>query len=209
MRTLKEPAQRRGEILDAAEQLFITKGYAKTTIIDILNAVGIAKGTLYYYYSSKEDILDAVIDRIVEQDVLRAKEIAKRTDLIATEKIFAIITAQQPKDGDVKHQITQQFHESGNAEMHQKSIVASVLGLTPILTEVVEQGISEKLFETDYPKETIEVILTSSSFLFDDGVFKWTPDEMQEKAIAFVYILEKMLGAPKHSFDFVLSLLNQ
>ena len=63
MRVVKEAAERRKEILDAAEQLFAAKGYDKTSTNDILEKVGIARGTLYYHFKSKEDILDAVIDR--------------------------------------------------------------------------------------------------------------------------------------------------
>lgn len=67
-RVVKEAEARRNEILDAAEILFTGKGYAKTTIIDILEAVGIAKGTFYYHFKSKEEVMDAIIDRIVEGD---------------------------------------------------------------------------------------------------------------------------------------------
>ena len=47
-------AQRREEILDAAHTLFTTKGFQPTTMEDILGIVGIAKGTLYYHFPSKE-----------------------------------------------------------------------------------------------------------------------------------------------------------
>ena len=57
MRTVKEPAIRKGEILDATEKLFIEKGYEAATINDILEAVQIAKGIFYYHFKSKEDVL--------------------------------------------------------------------------------------------------------------------------------------------------------
>ncbi len=53
-RIVKEADERRNEILDAAETLFTEKGYSKTTIIDILNQVGIAKGTFYYYFNNSD-----------------------------------------------------------------------------------------------------------------------------------------------------------
>lgn len=58
MRFSKKPDERKNEILDAAEMLFGTKGYSKTTNNDILNEVGIAKGTFYYYFQSKEEVMD-------------------------------------------------------------------------------------------------------------------------------------------------------
>ena len=75
-RIVKEADERRNEILDAAETLFTEKGYSKTTIIDILNQVGIAKGTFYYYFKSKEEVMDAIIERFIEQDVQKARLIA-------------------------------------------------------------------------------------------------------------------------------------
>lgn len=62
MRVVKEAAIRRNEILDAAERLFVAKGFDGTSTGDILAEVGIACGTLYYHFKSKEDILDAMID---------------------------------------------------------------------------------------------------------------------------------------------------
>ncbi|WP_312609309.1 TetR/AcrR family transcriptional regulator, partial [Mammaliicoccus sciuri] len=76
MRTVKHPEERKNDILNAAEALFSTKGYQKTTIIDILKAVGIAKGTFYYYFASKEEVMDAIIDRIIKEDIIVAKRIA-------------------------------------------------------------------------------------------------------------------------------------
>jgi AcrR family transcriptional regulator len=64
MRIVKEAKERKNEILDAAEELFAAKGYEETSTGDILDRVGIARGTLYYHFKSKEDILDALIERI-------------------------------------------------------------------------------------------------------------------------------------------------
>jgi len=55
MRIVKEYDERRNEIIDTAKKLFITKGYNKSSVNDILNEIGIAKGTFYYYFASKEE----------------------------------------------------------------------------------------------------------------------------------------------------------
>ena len=64
MRIVKEAAERKNEILDAAEELFAARGYEETSTGDILDRVGIARGTLYYHFRSKEEILDALIGRL-------------------------------------------------------------------------------------------------------------------------------------------------
>ena len=64
MRIVKEAQERKNEILDVAGRLFAQKGYDSTSTNDILEEIGIARGTLYYHFKSKEDILDAMFDRM-------------------------------------------------------------------------------------------------------------------------------------------------
>ena len=202
MRVSKQPEERKNEILDAAEMLFTSKGYSKTTVNDILQIVGIAKGTFYYYFKSKEEVMDAIVMRFINSGVEAARVIALDPNLKAPEKIFLIFMAPKP-DAERKEQMVEQFHQVNNAEMHQKSLVETILRLTPILTDIVEQGIEEGSFHTPYPKETVEFLLVSSQFLFDEGIFEWKPDELMKKATAFSYLLEHTLGAEKGSFDYI------
>lgn len=58
--------RRLARILDAAEQLFARHGFAKTTVEEIAAAAGVSKGLLYDHYTSKEALLGAVWDRLVE-----------------------------------------------------------------------------------------------------------------------------------------------
>src|SRR5690625_3673468 len=97
MRVTKKANERRDEILDVAENLFITKGYAHTTVEAIIQEIGIAKGTFYYYFSSKEDVMNAVVIRIVDRVVQDAMRIVKDTQLNAPEKLFHIIMEQTPQ----------------------------------------------------------------------------------------------------------------
>ena len=81
MRIVKEAEERKEEILDAAEKLFGTKGFDHTSTNDILEAVGIARGTLYYHFKSKEEILDGVIERISNRLMLDAGKVIRDTEL--------------------------------------------------------------------------------------------------------------------------------
>jgi AcrR family transcriptional regulator len=202
MRISKEPEERRNEILDAAEMLFFTKGYGKTTVNDVLNAIGIAKGTFYYYFKSKEEVMDAVVMRFIDAGVVAAKRIAENQMLTVHEKLLQIIMAQKP-DTESKIQMIEQFHQPDNAQIHQKSLVETILNIAPVLTEVIEQGIKENLFQTPYPKESMEFLLIASQFMFDEGIFKWQPEEIIQKIQAFIYIMETTLGAEKGSFSYI------
>ncbi|MUT68304.1 TetR/AcrR family transcriptional regulator [Paenibacillus sp. NEAU-GSW1] len=207
MRIIKKPEERRNEILDAAEMLFASKGFNQTTINDILTEIGIAKGTFYYYFKSKEEVMDAIIDRFIASGVEAAAAVANRTDLKAPEKLLHIIMSQNA-DSPGKEQMIEQLHQIRNAEMHQKSLVETILKLTPVITKVIEDGIEEGFFSTPYPRETVEFLLVSSQFLFDEGLFQWQPEELARKAAAFVHIMESALNAKPGTFDFIERLLS-
>ena len=100
-----------------------------------------------------------------------------------------------------------ELHEVNNAEMHQKSLIETIIKLTPVLTRVIEQGITEGIFETPYPTETVEVLLVSSSFIFDEGIFQWDSTKRLQKAKAFVHILETVLKTETRSFQYLLEKL--
>ena len=195
------------EILETAERLFLAKGYTKTTVNDILKEIGIAKGTFYHYFKSKEEVMDEIIMRIIKEDVTKAKRIVSNPDIRVLDKLFKILMEQSPKSGDVKEKMIEQFHQPNNAEMHQKSLVQSIIHLSPVLTEVLEQGIEEGIFSTPYPQETIELLLSSAQVIFDDGLFQWKPEEMMRRAKAYIKMMEVSVGAKEGSFDYMIEVL--
>src|SRR5437763_4687623 len=65
-RIVKAHAVRRNEILDVAGRLIYTKGYEQMTIQDILDGLQISKGAFYHYFGSKQELLEAVLARIMD-----------------------------------------------------------------------------------------------------------------------------------------------
>ena len=199
MKVSKEYNERRNEILDAAGKLFGTKGYDKSTVNDILDAVGIAKGTFYYYFKSKEEVLDAIIDRVTQLVVARVEKVASNQELAPAEKLLDVILSMQV-DSEVDHDILEELHKPENALMHQKSLSAMVTSVTPVLSKVVEEGISLGIFKSDFPTQYMQIFLTSSITLLDDGIFQVEPQEQQMILRALIALLEKMLGVEEESF---------
>ena len=200
MRITKEHDERRNEILSKALFLFETIGYNKTTINDILREVNIAKGTFYYYFKSKEEVLDAVIDRYMEVGLERAQAVKERKDLPPVEKLLQVFLALNMGGPDNK--VIEELHNPENALMHQKSLTQMVLGLTPVLVEIVEEGITAGVFHTEFPKQTIQIILTASATLLDQGIFSFSEQEQFELLQAIIHSLETLLGAKKGSFAY-------
>ena len=87
MRIVKDSAERRTQILDVSEELFASKGYVSTSTNDIIEQVGIARGTLYYHFKSKEEILDAVVLRFTNNLIKKAREVSKDTSIPLLDRI--------------------------------------------------------------------------------------------------------------------------
>ena len=197
MRVVKEANVRKSEILDAAERLFGTKGFDGTSITDILNEIGIARGTLYYHFKSKEDILDALIERMTGSLVAKASEIARDKDMPVLQRLTLMMLALNVNN-DLGHEIMEQVHKPQNALMHQKMQERLLAGITPIAAALIEEGTAQGICQTDYPAETAEMTLLYSNTVFDD-LAVYGGEERQRKITAFIYNLERLLGMERES----------
>lgn len=195
MRVVKERDERRNEILDTASRLFATKGYAKSTVNDILDAIGIAKGTFYYYFKSKEDVLDGIIDRVMERVMVKAEAIASDMSLSPDQQLFQIFLALRVRDG-VADGLLEELHKPENALMHQKSLNSMIEQVTPVLVEVVERGNGEGLFHSEFPRQYMQCFLAIVTTVLDEGIAPMPVAERQEMFQAVISLLGKMLGIP-------------
>ena len=197
MRIVKEADERKNEILDVAERLFGTKGFDGTSTTDILNEVGIARGTLYYHFKSKEDILDAMIERMTGILVAKASGIAARKDVPVLQRLTQMMLALNVNN-DLGREIMAQVHKPQNALMHQKMQERLLAGVTPVITALIEEGIAQGICRTDYPAEVAEMTLLYSNTVFDDLAVH-SEEERQRKIAAFIYNLERLLGMERDS----------
>lgn len=195
MRVVKEAEERKNEILDVAEKLFATKGFDDTSTNDILKEVGIARGTLYYHFKSKEEILDAVIARITEQIMAAAARIVKQKEIPILERLTQSILALNVDTG-IGHEVIQQVHRPQNALMHQKMQEQILSGITPIITELSEEGIAKGEFHTEYPAQVIEMTMLYANTMFDD-LLEQTSEQKQQRMEAFIYNTERLLGTKR------------
>ena len=192
MRLMKEAEERKKEILDIAEQLFIEKGFDNTSTNDILREIGIARGTLYYYFKSKEEILDAVIDRITNQLVEKSKEIFDQKELSVFQRFTMITFTLNIDNNNLGHEILEQVHKPQNALMHQKMQKCILSGITPLITSLIEELTLQGICQTDYPQEPAEMALIYYNIMFDD-LMALDQKSKQKKLTAFIYNLERLL----------------
>lgn len=192
MRVVKDAEVRKNEILDAAERLFGTKGFDGTSTNDILRETGIARGTLYYHFKSKEDILDAMIDRMTGRLVQSAAEIAADRDVPVLRRLTGMMLALNVK-GSLGREIMEQVHKPQNALMHQKMGERMLSEITPVVAGLIEEGAAQGICRTDYPAEVAEMTLLYTNTVFD-ALAAYGEEERQRKITAFIYNLERLLG---------------
>ena len=204
MRVVKEAEERKNEILDVAERLFGTKGFDSTSTSDILDEIGIARGTLYYHFKSKEEILDAMIIRMTNRLIEKAKAIAAQKDVPVLQRFTMMMLSLNVSGDNFGQELLAQAHKPQNALMHQKMEKCLLAGINPIITDLIKEGIAQGICQTDYPEEVAEMTFLYANTVFDN-LMEHSEEEKQRKIAAFIYNLERLLHMEQDSMKATLT----
>lgn len=208
MKVVKDGEVRRREILVAARELFVTKGYEQTSVNDILKIVDIAKGTFYYYFASKIEVLESIILDIVDEGVIKAENILKDKSIPLVNRIMMAIMAQAP-NFEGADEIKEEMHKVENTKLERLYLIEMLKRMTKVLQEPVAEGIRQEIFCTEYPIESIESILLLGHMMFDCDVFQWKMEDYPIKIKAFIFNVEKILGTKEGELDIFLQMFGQ
>lgn len=188
----KTPEQWKQEILNAAQNLFASKGYQETSVSDIMNLAGGAKGMFYHCFQSKEEVMYALGNQLFfENNPFEA--IKKRKDLNGLQKIKALLVLNQ---SDTKrHNLNMQAIPI----LKDPHILAAAIKenrrvLTPLWLELLEEGKKDGSIQTEYTKELSE-LLPLINFWLLPSVFPATEEELHHK-YRFVMEVLKHMGLP-------------
>lgn len=192
----KYPEVTVGRILDVSAQLFIQKGYEHTTIQDIINALGdLSKGAIYHHFKSKEDIIDAVAERINSSISEACLEIKNDSKLKGLEKLKKLIitSLQNPSQKELAQMMPNLLK---NPKLLAKEMELTINFVAHhIIEDFIKEGIADGSIKTEYPRELAEVISLLANIWINPFVFPCTPDEMQRKCTYYKVITDS-LGAP-------------
>ena len=196
MRVIKDADVRENEILDAATILFAEKGADHTSVADIMTAVGIAKGTLYHHFKSKEEIMDALIERQTSVLLKKAKMAAGDQSMPVNERMLRTVLALHMDTEQTEgREMIRHLHEPQNALMHEKTKRVIFRQVPAIMAGIVEDGIAHGIFDAPYPLESMEMALCYLDVMLDDNILKLGKTQRSEKIRAFLCLLERLLGA--------------
>ena len=217
VRIVKEHNVRKNEILETARKFFYQKGYDKTVIQDILDELGIAKGTFYHYFKSKMDLLDALIDKVTDEAVAVAKPIIASEDN-AIEKLnnlFRTVVSVKMANRELILITLKVFYQDENAVIRHKMTKKEIEKIATLYSTVIKQGVVEGLFDTSYPDDVAEMILQMGKNLHEivdrsileaheNPDLNKNPDYLKiikRKQELYVNAIERLLGAPEGSIE--------
>lgn len=197
MRIVKDSAERRTQILDVSEELFASKGYVSTSTNDIIEQVGIARGTLYYHFKSKEEILDAVVLRFTNNLIKKAREVSKDTSIPLLDRI-SLTMKSLSSDTPLGRELLYEIHKSENALLHQKVQDIMISNIALIFEQMIKEGNEQGLFNCSYPFAVADMIITYSYIAFDST----REISLEDKKLlikGFIVNIERLLGVAEGS----------
>lgn len=200
VRVSKDPEVRREELIDAADRLFEEKGYDNTSVNDIVRAVGVAQGTFYYHFKSKDEIFTAVADKLAATmielsfDALRED----RDDPIKQINNIFIKFAQFQKE---RARTVEYVHDQANMALHDRIANAALKKLVPLFADIVRHGNELGVFHVTHAIETIELLFSGLGAIGHMHMHENDPKRVERMFVTASEFMDRALGAETGSFN--------
>jgi AcrR family transcriptional regulator len=162
VRVLKPPAVRRGELIDCAQRLFLSQGYERTTINEVIVATGLSKGAFYHYFRSKEDLLEAIAKRFAEQSLAFVDALQAEADRDALASLNLLLAVSREWKLENMRELRAMFTtllKPENAVLYQRIVAAVFAVMTPALAAIIERGCDEGAFVAGDAQVSAEALL--------------------------------------------------
>lgn len=196
MRISKDPDVRKAELIEAAETLFRQEGYMQTSVNDIVRKVGVAQGTFYYYFDSKDDIMNAVIEHYSDSFRVALALLIQDRNLDPCQKLELVGNASLWMHR-FDRKLVEFLHSKENLSTHERYIVKTMEFTIPLVTAIVEQGIACGMFSLKHPRDTVELLLYAFGYLEDTIAFMPEDVAYMQKLEACSLLICRALGIPE------------
>lgn len=167
MRDVKAPEVRRQEIMEAALQIFMEKGYLETRTQDIIDKVKISRGLLYYHFKNKEDILYCLIEKYSQPVIQRLAKISQDKKLTAKDKLRTFFEAIQigSTDHTKENAGLQEIVDLEQNRYLMDRLAHEIIDLSSnYLAHILEQGNEEGLLALSHPQALARILMTAYIF---------------------------------------------
>ena len=134
-RTVKDPEERKGELLDTAMRLFAEKGYDNVSVRSVAREAGVASGLAYHYFDSKQRLFDAAIGHYAERCSEGMRAALDDGALSLDEKIEGAI-AVATEHAAFPH--GSRLHAEGNGTLHDRLSLGICEAVRPHMQAALE-----------------------------------------------------------------------
>ena len=192
-------------ILNAMQELMATSPAQSISVSELAQKAGIGKGSIYYYFSSKNDIIEGVIERSYSRVLDEGRALAASLDIDAFQKMEIIYHACLDSSLELKRQeaLNTFYEQQQSAFTHQKFARVIISKLEPILSDIIRQGIAEGTIHCDYPEETARIVLTVLTITLDNNLTPANQEQIHKILTAFARMQEDGMGISKYSLQFL------
>jgi AcrR family transcriptional regulator len=161
------PRRRHVEVLEAAARVFHEKGYESTSIQDIAEAVGILKGSLYYYIRSKEDLLYEIIKAVHEDALVNIRQVDEMEG-DALQKVRAFVTSHLIFNAENLTKMGVFFHDFRSLSGERRQTIVEARDIyDELVRRLIREGQKEQIICPDIdPKSATFAIMGSLNWIY-------------------------------------------
>ena len=202
-----ETRTKRDLILDAFRELLENEDIQHISVNEIAKKAGIGKGSIYYYFSSKDEILNALIKRTYADVVEMAKGLIHQTDLSIYARLAKITNGCIAATGDFlrrseavrnKMDVSERIYDS--AYIHQQFMKHSIVDFKEIYTEIIQQVIDKGTIQVDSAAEVAEIVLIVLTVKIDNTLSPSSDEETAKTLQTLITLLERGTGNKDGAF---------
>lgn len=201
----QDPKIRITEILNAAEPLFYLKGYYETAISDIAKKMGVAQGTIYYYFKSKEEILEALINRELSNFIAKAQRMIHSNEIPLCNKLQVVIQTLLQSLFHEDGLAFEFLYNDGTIHFLDKLARQGDRLLAPLLLEIIEEGNREHYYHAAHPQAVVNIILAILDSLIN-AIYERVPAEILHYQFKMAEkLIETALGAEPDTIQLLIN----
>ena len=189
----KYPEQTVEHIVSISAKLFIEKGYDKTSIQDIINALGMSKGAIYHHFKSKEEILNAVIEERSNYTTQMFNNLLINIQASNAREKLENILESILSDKNIQSMNNVLSSQIKNPQFVVTGIKDCIIKDAPKIAEIVLQGKEDGSITTDYPSECAEVFMILLNIWINPIIFERNISETVSR-LKFLQQMMKQLG---------------
>ncbi|MBR5509803.1 MAG: TetR/AcrR family transcriptional regulator [Lachnospiraceae bacterium] len=193
-------------ILDALQELLESNTIQNISVNDIAQTAGIGKGSIYYYFPSKEAILDALVERSYQRPLEIAGTLAQQTDIDPYTRMAMLFQACRTSSIEfLRHDsLIANTDRKVYTFIHHKYVNYLITSLKPTLTALIQQSIDNGDSRSSSPAALAEIVLIILVVKLDNTLVPSTPEEIRDTFRVLIELLGDGAGNPEGVFNYLM-----